>query len=316
MFRKDSKEQSKAMNNLRQLYKDGAISKQKFIKQMHEHHSILFEYRDLLKNNIIKKIEISENLVIMTFHDIKMIIDEYDERTAPIEALNFSGYEKEETDFILTIIGESLHPDFTVFDIGANVGWYSLNISKKFPGIKIHAFEPIPKTFRYLNDNIKLNGLKNITTNTFGLSNSDKNVLFYYYKEGSGNSSLVNLSNRGEEMSSKVYELDNYVKNNNLRVDFIKCDVEGAELFVFEGALKTLKDQKPIVFTEMLRKWSSRFNYHPNVIISLFRNIGYNCYTLRDGKLIPFSFMKEDTVETNFFFLHKEYHAEKILRFN
>lgn len=305
---------------LKQLYKDEEISKQEFIKKMHKFHSLLFDYRDLLKNNKIEKIEISESGVSFTFRDseIKMVVDQYDERTAPIEALNFFGYEIEETSFILALLSESQHPIFTIFDIGANVGWYSLNIAKKFPEFKIHAFEPIPKTFGYLNDNIKLNGLKNITTNNFGLSNEDKEVLFYYYKEGSGNSSLVNLSNISgtETILAKVYKLDNYIKKNNLRVDFIKCDVEGAELSVFEGALETLKEQKPIIFTEMLRKFSIKFGYHPNDIISLFNNIHYSCYTLNESKLIPFSHMDENTIETNFFFLHNEKHSNQIERFS
>lgn len=308
------------MINLKQRYKDEAISKQDFMKKMHEYHSLLFNYRDLLKNNKIEKVEISESGVYMTFRDseIKMVVDEHDERTAPIEALNFFGYETEETDFVLSIIRESLHPNFTVFDVGANVGWYSLNIAKKFPEINIHAFEPIPKTFGYLNENIKLNGIKKIKTNNFGLSNEDKEVIFFYYKEGSGNSSLVNLSNASgtEEINSKVYKLDNYIKNNNLSVDFIKCDVEGAELFVFEGAMETIKKQKPIVFTEMLRKFSSKFGYHPNDIISLFRSVNYSCYTLHEGKLIPFYLMDENTIETNFFFLHDEKHANQIGKFS
>jgi len=298
------------MNNLKQLYQRGAINKQEYITQMHKFHSLLFDYRDLLKNNKIKKIEIFENGVFITFHgsDIKMIVDEYDERTAPIEAMNFLGYETEETDFVLTIIRESQHSDFTVFDIGANVGWYSLNIAKFFPEIKIHAFEPIPQTYGYLKDNIMLNGLKNITTNNFGLSNEDKDVLFYYYKEGSGNASLANLSNIDgtEGIHSKVYKLDNYIKNNNLRADFIKCDVEGAELFVFEGALETLNKYKPIIFTEILRKWSAKFNYHPNDIINLLSNIGYSCYVIRNNKLEQFDKVDDSTLETNYIFIHSE----------
>ena len=308
------------MNNLRKYYLENKISKPEFIKKMHEFHSLLFEYREFLKKNVIKEIQITQNEVFFVFHDLelKMIVDEYDERTAPIEALNFYGYEKEETDFVLSIINESFHLNFTMFDIGANIGWYSLNISKKFPNILIHAFEPIPKTFAYLNNNININGIKNIITNNFGLSNENKDVEFYYYKEGSGNSSLVNLSDLvgTEKIGSRVYKLDHYVKTNNLHVDFIKCDVEGAELFVFEGAIETLEMNKPIVFTEMLRKWSAKFGYHPNDIISLFNSIGYNCYTIYENKLSPFILMDEKTIETNFIFLHKEKHAHQIKQFS
>jgi FkbM family methyltransferase len=307
------------MENLIKLYKKGEINKLEFINKMHEFHKLLFDYRDILKNNVISKIEITDKEIFIVLRDseIKMVVDELDKRTAPIEALNFFGYEKEETHLILTMIGESLCEDFTIFDIGANVGWYSLNIAKKFPDTKIHAFEPIPKTFDYLNYNIELNGLKNITTDNFGFSNANKDVSFYYHREGSGNSSLINLSeiNGTEEIKSKVYKLDHYVQNNNIKVDFIKCDVEGAELFVFEGARETLKKYKPIVFSEMLRKWSSKFGYNPNDIIFLFNSYGYSCFALRNGKLSHFTQMDDNTVETNFIFLHSGKHANHIRRF-
>jgi len=308
-----------SISNLTGLYQNKSINKQEFIKKMHEFHKYLFQYRDLLKDNAIKKIEIDENSVIMSFHDsaLKMFVDEYDERTAPIEALNFNGYENEETNIILELIGNSLHSDYTVFDIGANIGWYSLILAKKFPHIKIHAFEPIPKTFNHLNENIRLNSIENITTNNFGLSNENKEVTFYYYKEGSGNSSLASLSDQyeTEKIQSNVYMLDNYININNLHIDFMKCDVEGAELFVFKGGFESLKRYKPIVFTEMLRKWASKFDYHPNEIISLFTSIGYACFTISGNKLKSFNFMDENTIETNFFFLHNEKHLHQIEKF-
>ena len=97
------------------------------------------------------------------------------------------------------------------------------------------------------------------------------------------------------------------------KIDFIKCDVEGAELFVFQGALKLLAQDKPIVFTEMLRKWAAKFDYHPNQIIELFQGLGYQCFTAdAEGKLRAFGLMDDQTQETNFFFLHKTQHAHEI----
>ncbi len=87
------------------------------------------------------------------------------------------------------------------------------------------------------------------------------------------------------------------------KLDFIKCDVEGAELLTFQGGLKTITKYKPIVFTEMLRKWSAKFNYHPNEIIELFKDIGYGCYFVVNDKLHEIKMMTDETIETNFFFL-------------
>ena len=45
--------------------------------------------------------------------------------------------------------------------------------------------------------------------------------------------------------------LDEFVKGKKTKVDFIKCDVEGAELLVFTGGIKSIEKYKPIIFAEM-----------------------------------------------------------------
>jgi hypothetical protein len=65
---------------------------------------------------------------------------------------------------------------------------------------------------------------------------------------------------------------------------------------------------KQLIFTEMLRKWSAKFNSHPNEIIDLLSGIGYRCFATRENHLIEIFSMDESTIETNFFFLHSEKH--------
>ena len=128
----------------------------------------------------------------------------------------------------------------------------------------------------------------------------------------------MNVSEREtvEQMNCRVERLDDFALSNQKSVDFIKCDVEGAELLVFKGALETLKKDKPIVFSEMLRKWSAKYDYHPNDIIELFSGFGYRCFTTNGrGKLKAFTQMTQETIETNYFFLHKEKHAKAISKY-
>ena len=107
--------------------------------------------------------------------------------------------------------------------------------------------------------------------------------------------------------------MDTFVKDEKISaLDFVKCDVEGAEYFVYQGGLETLKKFKPIIFSEMLRKWSAKFDYHPNDIINLLKQIGYLCFVIRGRKLEEFTLMDENTLETNFIFLHKEKHAQQV----
>jgi len=294
----------------RASYQNSKISKPEFIKKMYElHHSKFFEYAEYIKETNIASIEIIDNKVIITSRDngVKMICPKGEHRVAPIEALNFLDYETTDSAMIMRLIS----PEDCVIDIGANMGWYSINIAKTFAKTKVYAFEPIPKTYGFLIQNIKLNNINNIEAFEFGLSSEKKDLAFYFYPEGGVNASLANVSGREdvELINCHVERLDDFVFENNLKVDFIKCDVEGAELFAFKGALKTLIRDKPIVFTEMLRKWSAKFNYHPNDIISMFSSIGYKCFYCYENDLVEIDRMTDDTVETNFFFLHVDKHS-------
>lgn len=84
---------------------------------------------------------------------------------------------------------------------------------------------------------------------------------------------------------------------------------------VFKGALTTLNTEKPIVMTEILRKWSAKYGYNPNEIFKTFARIGYRSFTTDGQYLIPFHEMDNETIETNFFFLHEDMHCEEILRY-
>ena len=300
------------LSKLKLDYKNGIISKQEYIREMFKIHKCLFEYSEFIKNTDISSIEITDDSVLMICRStgVKMLCDKTDERIAPIEILNFDFYEKTDFNMALRLIEEN----FIVFDIGANIGQYTINISKLVEGVKVFSFEPIPKTLRYLKNNIEINNILNAQIFNFGFSNEEKETTFYYYPEGSGNASLSNLSksNNVEKISCYVRKLDNFISEKKLKVDFIKCDVENAELFVFKGGIETIKTHKPIILTEMLRKWSTNFNYHPNEIIELLRDIGYRCFTAKGEKLIEFFTMDEQTVETTFFFLHSVKHKSKI----
>jgi FkbM family methyltransferase len=248
----------------------------------------------------------------MTFKrsGVKFICAENDKRLAPFDALNFSSYEAEELDMQLAL----MNPKGNILDIGGNYGWYALHIANGQPGTKIYSFEPIPKTFEHLNQNIKLNKIENILTYNFGLSNENGKFTFFYDPALSVNASLQNLASNDdiETVNCSVRKLDNFWEVINEDIDFIKCDIEGAELLAFQGGIISIQKFLPVIFTEMLRKWTSKFNYHPNEIIELLGSIGYNCYTLDGDKLKSFNKVDENTKETNYFFLHPEKHKELI----
>ena len=170
-------------------------------------------------------------------------------------------------------------------------------------------------SYERLKNNLKLNNLDINQLINIGFYKENGEMEFYYDIEGSGASSLVNL--RDKEKINKILvtvkKLDDWIADNKLdSIDFIKCDVEGSELLVYQGGEDSIKKYHPIVFSEMLRKWSAKFGYHPNDIINFYRNIGYSCFVFREDRLIPFEQVTETTIETNYFFLHKEKHSDII----
>lgn len=300
------------INEIKKQYRELAIDKPSYIDEMYKIHQVLFDYADTLGETDISSIEIGEGFIIFTCKplNIKFALEKADKRIAPVEILNFQAYEKAESEAVFKLI----KPHFNVFDIGANAGWYSLNIAKRFKDVNVCSFEPIVPTYNILKKNIEINKLDNISAYNFGFSNSEQDLKFYLNPETSGNASAANLSegNQVQEMSCSVRRLDDFITEQDIEVDFIKCDVEGAELFVYQGGIETLKHYKPIVFTEMLRKWSAKFEYHPNDIIKLMNKLGYKCFTVQSEGLTKFATMDESTVETNFFFLHSEKHLDEI----
>ena len=211
----------------------GLIDKPTYIQSMYkDQHQRLFEYAEHITSTNIRKIEIEDGQVIMTSRDrgIRILCVYGDFRLAPIEILNFTDYEKEDYSLVESLVGEGEH----FFDIGANIGWYSLNIAAARRTARVFCFEPIPKTFGHLQTNLLLNSVCNVQAHNYGFSSHAGEFNFYYYPQGSGNASSANLTGRSDVQSvqCKVRTLDDYTTETGIRVDFIKCDVEGAELLV------------------------------------------------------------------------------------
>ena len=71
------------------------------------------------------------------------------------------------------------------------------------------------------------------------------------------------------------------------RIDFLKCDVEGAELLVLQGALQTLRRWCPKILVELNSNWSQPFGYSPADTLAFLRSCGYRCFWLIGETWIP-----------------------------
>lgn len=131
-----------------------------------------------------------------------------------------------------------------VIDVGAHVGVFTLKASKEVgeKGLVV-PIEPNPSTFNLLKANLDLNQTQNIVPIQLALSNVTGNAKLFQ-SEHPREDSLVNV--KSKNVLVNLDRMDNVISKMSLkRVDFIKIDVEGAELQVLEGAEKTIAKYKP-----------------------------------------------------------------------
>jgi len=298
---------------LKSLFDKGELAKSDYIHKSFDVHRHLFEYVEVIKNTDINEIRVLCDGVAFSIGEesIWLYAPADEARVAPLEVMNFGSYEPQETELMDLLSRECK----CILDIGANIGWYSSRFAKVNSSAHVYAFEPLPQSYQYLQKNIALNQLgARVSCYSFGLSDVAGAIDFYITPTNGTNASLKNVADddRARLVKGLVMTLDDWVKNIQVVPDFIKCDVEGAELLVFKGGYNTLVRDKPIVFTELLRKWSKPFGYHPSDLIQFFNELGYDCFAVGVNGVRDIAVVDESTLETNYVFLHRDKHQSEL----
>lgn len=301
---------------LKSKFENGEIDFYDFINSMYQWNRIFHLTADNLKNTGISKIEIIENCVVYTTKrlDIRLVFNGSDRRGVPFELLSFGEYEREELEVFDQIINKE---ESVLFDIGANIGWYSINWGKKFPKCTIHAFEPIPETHKFCAKNIGLNHINNVCLHQFAISDKVGIQEYFFSPETSVLASSENIMGyeNAEKISVRVETLDAFVEKNILKkqIDLLKCDVEGGEFASIRGGEQTIKRDKPIIVLELFHEWSKKFNYYPDEVFQFLANLEYKAFLPKDGKLEQVNrYLGEDFSRQNYFFLHSKNHFNLI----
>jgi len=132
----------------------------------------------------------------------------------------------------------------TVFDIGANIGYYTL-LARSLVGSegRVFAFEPHPEAYEKLKENIKLNGYTNVIPLNKAVSNKSGRTKFYLHSD-SGRSSLLHPEDENKWIEVETIVLDEFIEREGVTPDIIKMDIEGAEPLALEGMRKLLKTKE------------------------------------------------------------------------
>ncbi len=158
--------------------------------------------------------------------------------------------------------------DKLVIDIGANIGKYTILLSKLVGDHgEVISFEPLEETFNLLKNNCNLNNRNNIKLIKKVCSNKKGETVFYIDILNPATNSIY-PQNHKQSIIVESDKIDNMISENQ-NVALIKVDVEGAELEVLIGAEKLIKRDRPIIIFEAwndyekkkIEKFLGRFNY-------------------------------------------------------
>ena len=189
----------------------------------------------------------------------------------------------------LEIMKKIIRKDDIVLDIGANLGWYTTHIAKLLPIQKCYSFEPVPEIFKKLNRNCLVNGITDkVSLHQCALGDSNGTIELHTFPDlPHGHSSISTLGKSNYVTSNApMYTLDTFIRDNNLsKIDFIKMDVEGAEMLVLTGAHELLRrEDAPIWVIELNVETAASFGHSPaDVLRALCEHQDYELYKVHAG---------------------------------
>lgn len=182
-----------------------------------------------------------------------------------------------------------------LFDVGANIGYYSLLMACSDPRNKIFAFEPHPSNFKRLNENITLNNRYQIHPLNVALGKENEEIRFY---APHGKISVVAsfVQEQTEHFESEVTEtlihqstLDQMIERLKVIPEFVKIDVELFEREVLIGGIELFTRHTPVILIEVhniqlklesLKLSREKFESYNEDIESILTSYDYTFYGL------------------------------------
>jgi FkbM family methyltransferase len=186
----------------------------------------------------------------------------------------------------LSCLSEYLSEGSIFVDVGANLGIYTVAAARRVgESGRVISFEPASNTFSILQRNITLNHLNNVIATQLALADKEGTRSLFYHVDASRHSLAENESIGFETITT--IGLDTFLSRNQIvRVNLMKIDVEGAEELVLRGAVEVLEKSRPVIVFEINSLLSLRLGLKPDGALTLLSRLGYSFYKIdRFGKL-------------------------------
>jgi len=174
-------------------------------------------------------------------------------------------------------------------DIGANLGWYSLILSRLADtSASIFAFEPDPDNFTLLQENVVANSAQQVTAVSSALGAASSTMTLYQsHERNRGRHSLLPLNESRRSLPVKVETLADFWGRKELGsrpLRFVKIDVEGYELSVLRGAGSLLARCETLIL-EYSPQFMRRAALDPQELLRVVSSAGLEPWVIRNSGL-------------------------------
>jgi FkbM family methyltransferase len=176
-----------------------------------------------------------------------------------------------------------LAPGMVFFDIGAHIGLFSLPAAKVVgdQGV-VHAFEPDPINRSMLENNVLINGVRNVHVHAEALSDTVGHAVLSRSYFNSGDHRLGAMSSRNT-VDVETVTVDHWCERHGLWPDVIKMDVQGAEPKVIAGMRTLIERDHPLhLFIEFTPSLLKRDGVDPVAFLDDFIARGFDMHLLND----------------------------------
>jgi len=159
-------------------------------------------------------------------------------------------------DIATHMMHEILKGGEVVVDVGANIGYYAL-MEAKLVGDEgtVYAIEPVPKNFKLLEKNVKINRYRSIELYHHAIGDYDGKSTMYVSPLSNWHA-MNDISGTGKTIEVDMFKLDTFLKGKPYP-SLIRMDLEGFEYQVLQGLKNTLAEEKPLILF---------IEYHPHIM--------------------------------------------------
>lgn len=184
--------------------------------------------------------------------------------------------------------------DSVALDLGANYGYYTVPMARLCPKGTVYAFEPIPPTFHVLKKITEHYRLENVKLLEQGVGEKNASVQFEVPIQDAGfvSAGQAHIKGRHNEVPEKriyypwsenrtyeckVISIDQEFPSLE-KLDFVKIDIEGAELYAFKGMVNTLNRFHPVILVEICKFWLTGFGVTADEFSDFITGLDYDFY--------------------------------------